>query len=201
MRTVRTDGKIVWIYTNATAFRVGEKPVRMLGATVDISEIKQTERALRDSERQYRSAIEALPAAIYTTDADGRITMFNQAAVDFSGRLPEVGSDSWCVTWKLYHPDGTPMPHDEYPMAMSLKMGDSARGQEAIAERPDGTRVNFIPYPTPLRDDAGNLIGAINMLVDITDRRRAEDALKQSEKELTEFFENAGEAIHWAGPD
>ena len=201
MRTVRPDGEVVWIYTNATVLRDNGKPVRMLGGSVDITGMKQAEQALRDSEQRYRSVIEALPAAVYTTDAAGRITMFNQAAVDFSGRTPEVGSDSWCVTWKLYHPDGTPMPHAECPMAMSLQTGDPIRGYEAVAERPDGTRVNFIPYPTPLRDGQGNLVGAINMLVDITDRKKTEETLERSERELTEFFENATEAIHWVGPD
>jgi PAS domain S-box-containing protein len=156
---------------------------------------------LRDSEARYRSVIEALPAAVYTTDAEGRITMFNDAAVEFSGRTPTIGSDSWCVSWKLFHPDGTPMRRDECPMAMALKQGEPVRGFEAIAERPDGTRVNFVPYPTPLRDSNGNLIGAINMLVDITDRKKAEEALRRNSLELSEFFENASEAIHWVGAD
>jgi PAS domain S-box-containing protein len=167
------------------------------------AEIALTEaaRQVRDSEARYRSVIEALPAAVYTTDAEGRITMFNDAAVEFSGRTPTIGSDSWCVTWKLFHPDGTPMPHDECPMAMALKQGEPVRGYEAIAERPDGTLVNFIPYPTPLHDSNGNLIGAINMLVDITERKRAEEALRRNSLELSEFFENASEAIHWVGAD
>ncbi|MGQ0763959.1 MAG: PAS domain S-box protein [Acidobacteriota bacterium] len=201
LRTVRPNGEIVWLFTNATVIRENGMPVRMLGGTVDISDIKRAEQALRESEQRYRAVIEALPAAVYTTDAAGRVTMFNQAAVDFSGRMPEVGGDSWCVTWKLYHPDGKPMPHAECPMAMALKSGEIIRGHEAIAERPDGTRVNFIPYPTPLHDADGNLIGAINMLVDITDRKKAEETLQRSERELTEFFENATEAIHWVGPD
>src|SRR6185295_808932 len=99
------------------------------------------------------------------------------------------------------HPDGTPMRHDECPMAMALKQDEAVRGYEAIAERPDGTRVNFVPYPTPLRDSNGNLIGAINMLVDITDRKKAEEALRRNSIELSEFFENASEAIHWVGAD
>src|SRR4029453_3254705 len=133
--------------------------------------------ALRDSEARYRSVSEALPAAVYTTDAEGRITMFNDAALGFSVRKPEIGSDEWWVSWKFYWPEGTPMPHDQSPMAMALKKGEVVRGYEAIAERPDGTRVNFVPYPTPLRDSNGKLIGAINMLVDITDRKKAEEAL------------------------
>src|SRR5918996_1869985 len=90
-------------------------------------------------------------------------------------RLRELGTDSWCISWKLYWPDGTPLPHDQCPMAMTLKEDRPIRGYEAVAERPDGTRVHFVPYPTPLHDDTGKLIGAVNMLVDVTERKRAED--------------------------
>ena len=128
-------------------------------------------------ERQFREMIDALPAAIYTTDAEGRLTHYNPAAVEFSGRTPELRTDQWCVSWKLYHPDGRPMPHNECPMAIALKEGRIIQGAEAIAERPDGSRRWFIPYPTPIRDGQGNLIGGINMLLDITDRKQAENAM------------------------
>ncbi|HEV2314657.1 MAG TPA: PAS domain S-box protein [Candidatus Acidoferrales bacterium] len=131
---------------------------------------------LHDNERRFREMIDALPAAIYTTDAEGRLTHFNPAAVKLSGRTPELGTDQWCVTWKLFWPDGTPMKHDECPMAVALKEGRIQDGVEAIAERPDGTRSWFIPYPRLLRDDEGRIIGGINMLLDITDRKRADNA-------------------------
>ena len=108
--------------------------------------------------------LDALPAAIYTTDAEGRLTYFNRAAVEFSGRVPELGTDQWCVSWKLYRADGTPMAHDQCPMAIALKEGRAVHGVEAIAERPDGTRIWFEPHPTPLRDIKGNIVGGINML-------------------------------------
>ncbi|HET7364397.1 MAG TPA: PAS domain S-box protein [Burkholderiales bacterium] len=123
-----------------------------------------------------RAVLEALPAAVYTTDAEGRITGFNDEAVRFSGRVPQLGTDSWCVTWKLYWPDGRPLPHDQCPMAVSLREGRPVRGVSAIAERPDGTRVHFMPYPTPIKDANGKVIGAINMLVDITEQKHAEEA-------------------------
>src|SRR5712671_4081959 len=129
-----------------------------------------------DRRRYFRDLLDALPAAIYTTDETGRITFFNQAAVEFSGRTPEIGNDQWCVTWRLYWPDGRAMAHDECPMARALKEDRSIRGEEAIAERPDGTRVAFMPYPTPLHDAAGRLVGAVNMLVDLTDRKKVEAA-------------------------
>jgi PAS domain S-box-containing protein len=116
----------------------------------------------------------ALPVAVYTTDTEGRITYFNEAAAELWGHRPQLGSDQWCGSWRLYWPDGRPLPHDECPMAITLREGRAVRGLEAIAERPDGTRVRFLPYPTPLRDDAGRLTGAINLLVDLTDRHHAD---------------------------
>ncbi|MGH6884552.1 MAG: PAS domain S-box protein, partial [Geminicoccales bacterium] len=139
-------------------------------------ELKRTQKALRNSERRFREMIDALPAAVYTTDAEGRLTHFNEAAVNLSGRMPELGTDHWCVSWKLYRPDGTVLPHDECAMAIALREGRAVYGFETIAERPDGTRVWFMPYPTPLRDAEGRVVGGINMLVDITERKQAEKA-------------------------
>ena len=139
----------------------------------------------------FRDMLDALPTAIYVTDACGKITYFNPACVAFSGRTPEIGSDHWCVTWKLFHPDGTPMPHDQCPMAIALKEGRVIRGAEAIAERPDGTRVWFEPYPTPLRDATGQIVGGINMLVETTDRKRAAEA----QARLAAIVESSDEAI------
>ncbi len=62
---------------------------------------------------------------------------------------------------EIYHLDGISiMPHGECPMAICLKEDRPVRGTEAIAERPDGSRVFFTPFPTPLHDESGNLVGA-----------------------------------------
>jgi len=143
---------------------------------VEVTDKVMARQEVEKRERQFRAMIDALPAAIYTTDAEGRLTHFNPAAVEFSGRIPEIGTDQWCVSWKLLHPDGRPMPHDECPMAIALKEGRVIEGAEAIAQRPDGTQRWFTPYPTLLRDGQGKIIGGINMLVDITARKQAEEA-------------------------
>ncbi|HMD66484.1 MAG TPA: PAS domain S-box protein [Stellaceae bacterium] len=137
-----------------------------------------------DGRWHFRDLLDALPAAIYTTDAVGRITFFNQAAVEFSGRTPEIGSDQWCVTWRLYWPDGRPMAHDECPMARALKEDRPIRGGEAVAERPDGTRVPFMACPTPLHDASGRLVGAVNMLVDQTAVKEADEARRRLNETL-----------------
>ena len=130
-------------------------------------------------EDHFRQILDELPAAIYVTDALGRITYFNEAATTLWGHRPTIGTSEWCGSWKLFRPDGRALPHAECPMAIAIKEKRTVRGVEAIAERPDGTRVPFEPYPTPLFDASGTLIGAVNMLIDITDRKRAEEVKKR----------------------
>src|SRR5215472_3536405 len=147
--------------------------------------------ASRESDAYFRAMIDALPMAIYTTDVEGRLTYFNPAAVEFSGHAPELGTDKWCVSWKLYYPDGAPMPHDECPMAIALKEGRVVRGEEAIAERPDGARIWFEPYPTPLRDTEGRIVGGINLLLDITERKKADEKLAEASRRLHAHVNNS----------
>lgn len=136
------------------------------------------------SEHTIRELLNALPAAIYMTDAEGRLTFFNRAAEELAGRKPEVGKDRWCVTHRLYRTDGTYLPHEQCPMAVAIKEQRPIRGVEAIAERPDGTRMPFMPFPTPLFDGDGKFIGAVNMLVDMTSRKSAEEKEKLLIREL-----------------
>ena len=150
----------------------------------------RTLETLRERERRFRELLNALPAAVYTTDAAGRLTYYNEAAAELWGHRPTPGSTEWCGSWKLYWPDGTPMPHGDCPMAVALREDRPVRGMEAICERPDGTRVPFIPYPTPLHDEAGRLVGAVNMLIDITERKRAEERQHLMVRELHHRVKN-----------
>jgi PAS domain S-box-containing protein len=185
------DGRLIDISLTVSPMR--NSSGRIIGASKiarDITERKVAQRKLLESEQRLQELLAAIPAAIYTTDAGGKITYFNEAAVDLAGRVPLLGSDEWCVTWKLYHPDGAPLPHDECPMAIALKEGRAIRNVEAVAERPDGTRVPFIPFPTPLRDASGKVVGAINMLVDISERKQAETQQRLLLNELNHRVKN-----------
>ncbi|SHE80272.1 PAS domain S-box-containing protein [Fodinibius roseus] len=143
---------------------------------------------------------DSLPVAIYVTDTEGRLKYYNESAVKFSGRKPDLGTDKWCVSLKLYHTDGSPMPHDECPMAVSLREERRINGAEAIAERPDGERIWFKAHPSPLYNKDGELIGGVNVLVDITPRKQAkaelEDITARSERQ-----ERLYEAIISSTPD
>jgi PAS domain S-box-containing protein len=187
----RKDGQLLDV--SITVSPVRDSTGSVIGASKilsDISARKEAEAKLRASEKNLQDLLDAIPAAIYTTDARGRITYFNQASVALAGRTPTVGGDEWCVTWKLYWPDGTPLPHDECPMAIALKEGRPVRNVEALAERPDGSRVPFIPFPTPLRASDGKIVGAVNMLVDISERKQAESNQRILLNELNHRVKN-----------
>ena len=165
-----------------------ELELRVQERTADLSEANQE---LQRAEKRYREVVHGLPIAVYVCDADGRITLYNQAAVALWGNEPVFGHDLWCGAAKLFRLDGTPLPADQSPMATSVKEGRAVRGEEILIERPDGTRCNVVPSPEPLRDESGKVIGAVNMLLDITERKRAEKAARQ----LAAIVESSDDAI------
>jgi len=115
----------------------------------------------------FREVVTQLPLALYATDADGRVTYFNQAAARLVGRQPQLGRDRWCIAHRLFQADGSPLAHEDCPLAIALREKRPVRGVEALAERPDGSRVRFMPLPTPLFDAEGKLTGALNVMVDV----------------------------------
>ena len=153
----RKDGSLFDISLTVSPIRDNAGNIVAASTARDITDQKRAEAALRENERRLQDLLATIPAAIYTTDASGTITYYNEAAVEFAGKRPMIGSDKWSVAWKLYWPDGTPLPHDQSPMALAIKENRPIRGKEAIAERPDGTRVPYMPFPTPLHDANGKL--------------------------------------------
>ena len=127
-----------------------------------------------DADGDWAAVLDNIPVPVYTADADGSVTYWNRACVDFAGREPRLGEDRWCVTWQLLTTDGETLPHAKCPMAEAIKLRKPIRGEVAIALRPDGTRRAFAAYPTPLFDERGGLTGAVNMLIDVSDEQGPE---------------------------
>jgi PAS domain S-box-containing protein len=175
--------------TSSALFKDGEF-INTRCFTVDVTDLKRARDELRRKDEQFRQVLEALPAAVYTTDAAGKITYYNRAASDLAGRQPTIGKDEWCVTFRLFTPDGKVLPHDQCPMAVSLRENRPVRGVEAMAQRPDGTLFPFLPFPTPLLGDDGEIVGAVNMLVDISDRKEAETHQRMLLDELNHRVKN-----------
>jgi len=121
--------------------------------------------------------LQRLPAGAYLCDSDGLITYFNDHAVRIWGRAPQLNNpaDRFCGSFKLYSSDGKPVAHDQCWMALALKTGHEYNGHGIVIERSDGTRRSVLAHANPIYDEAGNLQGAVNVLVDISDRQRADE--------------------------
>ncbi len=145
----------------------------------DIGQERQAESPLHKGELQFRRLLEKLPAGAYTCDPEGLITYFNQYAVQLWGRAPKLNdpADRFCGSSKLFSPDGSPITHDQCWMALALKMDKEYNRREIVIERPDGQRLTALAHANPIHDESGKLLGAVNVLVDISNRKRAEEAL------------------------
>ncbi|WP_298733458.1 ATP-binding protein [uncultured Chitinophaga sp.] len=148
-----------------------------------------TNPVITESEHRYRQIIQGLPAAFYTCDPKGRIKSYNEAAAALWGRQPQIGKDLWCGSWKIYRTDGSLLPPEQYPMAIAVREGKPLLGEEIVIEHPDGARRHILTNPQPIFDAAGNIVEAINMLVDITAHRKAEEALRQNEERYRTMLE------------
>ena len=142
-----------------------------MSGTLNHEQVLATAVTALSSGAEWRPVLDQLAVPIYTTDRDGQVTYWNRACVEFAGRQPELGEDRWCVTWQIYTTTGEFLPHDQCPMAVAIREQRAVRDAVAIAARPDGSRRAFRPYPTPLFDAHGELTGAVNMLIDVTEEQ------------------------------
>jgi PAS domain S-box-containing protein len=149
---------------------------------------------IEESEKQYVQLVHNLPAAVYTCDVNGKILLYNKAAVELWGRTPEVGEELWCGSVKLYDINENPVPREESPIWMAIKKRTKIEGRDFIVERPDGSRRYVTAYPTPNFNATGELIGATNTMIDVTEAKKATleslmlvDRLQLKNRELSQF--------------
>jgi signal transduction histidine kinase/CheY-like chemotaxis protein len=154
------------------------------------SEGNRDKSALLKGQAEFQRLLAKIPAGAYTCDHNGLITFFNRHAVDLWGRAPKLNDpvDRFCGSFKLFNPNGSPVPHDECWMAQALRMEMEFNGHEIVIERPDGERRTVLAHANPIRGESGTVLGAVNVLVDITARKQAEEALKRADRAKNEFL-------------
>ncbi len=183
-----------------------EANARMVAVTIEAQELSEraaaaqaraeaTTNELRESEERYRVLFDSCPVAVYSCDAAGVIQRFNQNAAALWGRQPEPGDsdERFCGSFKMFRPDGSFMPHAQCPMAEVVEGRLSeVVDAEVLIERPDGSRITVVVNIRPLKNQRGEVTGAINCFYDITERKRSENQMADSltrERELAEFRE------------
>jgi diguanylate cyclase (GGDEF)-like protein len=157
----------------------------------------RTELALYKGESHFRRLLEKLPAGAYTCDPEGLITYFNQHAVQLWGRTPKLGDpvDRFCGSFRLFSPAGSPIAHDRCWMALALETDREYNGREIVIERPDGRRLTAFAHANPIHDGSNKLLGAVNVLVDISERKRVEQELERRVAERTAELEAINEEL------
>jgi PAS domain S-box-containing protein len=150
-----------------------------LSAISDVTERHRIEEALRASEKRFRELIEVLPGAVCTCDAEWRITYYNEAAAALWGFHPAPGTRLGDVVPRAFRPDGTPIPAEQLPLAIAVREGRALSRAEIVIERQDGTRRVVLAHPVPTRDAHGVVNGGLNMLIDITEHREAEETVRR----------------------
>ncbi len=153
-------------------------------------------RGLRESEERYRTLYTALPVAAFVCDRKAVIQNYNNRAVELWGREPKIGVEQHCGSMKLILPDGTLLPHSQSPIVEVLRTGVPARNVEVFIERPDGTRLFVVVNFVALKDAQGEIVGVVTSFDDITERKRAEDARRESEERYRTLFHACPVAVY-----
>ena len=201
-----------WIEIDAVPqFQPGEdKPYQVYTTFEDITERRQAEEALRESERHLSDIIEFLPDATLVIDKQGRITAWNKAIENMTGYSPSdmIGKGDYEYAIPFYGErrpiliDLVLMPKEEVEKIYYniMRKGDLLIGETDVPVV-KGEKRFLSGWAHPIYDFSGQVIGAIECIRDITDKRRAEEALAESEEKYRAIFENATEGIYQSTPE
>ena len=181
------------------ACRLGGPGTRKIAVLfTNITERMKTETALRQSEARFRALFDRGPIGMYSCDVSGKTIEYNRVAVALWGVEPEPGvtDEQFHASFKMFRDDGTALSHAEAPMTKVLSGELSAvHDQQIIFERQDGTRMTVVANIVPLKDERGEITGAINCFYDITERSLLEKKTLEQAETLADLHRRKDEFL------
>lgn len=191
-RVMWPDGSVHWLAGRWQVFKdESGMPLRMTGVNLDITERKWAEEALRESELKFRTLTEVSPQVVWTTDAAGGITYLNPYWVEYTSLTLEQMQQL---------PPGTPLHPDDHERVMAAWMKSLQTGEGFSAEQRlrslDGTYRWFLGSGTPVRNERGEIERWMGICVDIDERKRAEQALREAQASLRRWNTELEQAVN-----
>jgi PAS domain S-box-containing protein len=178
-RMIAADGSVVWLQDRVTVHSVDGQAVTLRGVMVDITDRKRAEAALRESEERFRTLADSAPMMVWSTGADRRCDFFNRRRLEFTGQsLDPRRVDGWADG---LHPDDRPTVLARYEAALGAR---APFQMDYRLRRADGEYRWLSAHAVPRFDAAGAFAGYIGTGVDVTERRRAEEARQRLEAQL-----------------
>jgi PAS domain S-box-containing protein len=198
LRMLKKDGTIIWTDVRGHAVRAhGGQVTQLFGATVDITERKLAQDALARSEHQLRTVLDALPVGVWFIDQDGKPLLANPMAKQIWSNIKQIGQQTENHQASWWETVGSANEPHRWALSHVLATGVPSLNETFDFECLDGTKKTIRDSTVPVKDEAGNILGAIVLNEDITLLRRAQEALK-----LTQFsVDYAVEGFFWIGPD
>jgi len=200
-RLLMDDGRIKYVIERCETFYDSEgRPLRSVGTVQDITGVRHAEDELRRMGRHVQSIMNSAGEGIFGLDLEGVITFANPSAARMLGyEADELIGKKHHETFHYRRPDGTPFPSDECHMHDAVRSGTRRSSNETLW-RKDGTRLPIDCTVSPIRDDH-TTSGAVVVFTDITERERAEQALRESEEQYRTLFEDSKDTIIMSTPE
>ncbi len=189
-RIIRAEGEIRWVLEKGQGvFDEGGKLQCLDGVILDITDRKRAEEELEKTQAIFSASFEACPAGILIADApDVKIRMANSSALGVRGDSPQsltdIAVENHAINWQTFNPDNTVIAPEDLPLSRAILKGETSSNVEVIIRRETGEDRWVLANAAPVRDAAGAISAGVVVFVDVTDRKRAEFALSETQAEL-----------------